>query len=112
MNGCSIIDYDQLVVATKEQILGSDLRDSTVHGTGFCPELENSHTSEAMYLQGPPLLVQVIEFTEVVRPHKSRSFSLKLSDGNKIADAFSTGLASGCNLNFNDMHLGFKVWLT
>ncbi|KJA23418.1 hypothetical protein HYPSUDRAFT_102046, partial [Hypholoma sublateritium FD-334 SS-4] len=57
----SRIDYVQVVVATEEQILGSDLADSTVRGTGFGPEI--SQVSEG-YLQGPPILVQVIAFTE------------------------------------------------
>ena len=107
MDCSTVLDYDQLVIATKEQILGSDLKDSTVHGTGFGFVI--SHTSEARYLQGPPLLVQVTAFTEVVRPHKPRELHLKLSDGDKVVNAVSNGISSGCSLNFDDIHIGFKV---
>lgn len=107
MNGCGIMDYEQLVLATKKQILRSDLTGSTVHGTGFGPEI--SSQASVRYLQGPPLLVQAIAFTEVVRPHKPRVFNLKLSDGDKIINAFAIAPFSSRSLNFNDIQLGFKV---
>lgn len=97
-----------MIVATEEQILGSDLADSTVHGTGFGHN--NSQAAEG-YLQGLPLLVQAIAFTEIVQPHKPRMFKLKLSDGDKVRDAFAIAwqVSASHSLDFDDIQLGFKV---
>ena len=105
------MDYARTVVAIEEQILGSDLADSTVHGTGFGHN--NSQAAEG-YLQGPPLLVQAIAFTEIVRPHKPRVFKLKLSDGDKVRDASAIAwqVSASHSLDFNDIQLGFKVSLS
>ena len=107
MNDYSRMDYERLVVAIKEQILGSDLADSTLHGTGF-----GSNIAQVLdgYLQGPPLLVQVIAITEVDRPLKPRVFKLKLSDGDKVREAFTLAqIALSQCLNFENIPLGFKV---
>lgn len=105
MDGRDMLDYAQLITLATEQILGSDLADSTSHGTGFGPE----NLPATGYLQGIPLLVQIVAFTEVVRPHKSRAFKLKLSDGKKVADAIAIVPPSSDNFRFDGLQLGYKV---
>lgn len=99
----------QLLVFTKQQILQSDLTDSTVRGTGFGPETFTRMTATG-YLQGPPLLVQVVALTEVIRPHKPRGFKFKLSDGHKVVDAFANApLSNNSFVGFDSLELGCKV---
>lgn len=104
-NDGDMLDYAQLIKFTTEQILGSNLADSTAHGTGFGPAI----LPTTGYLQGLPLLVQIVSFTEVIRPHKSRAFKLKLSDGEKVVDAVALAPASGYNFDFHHLQLGYKV---
>lgn len=105
------IDYTRLLIFTTEQILQSDLADSTVRGTGFGPETF-TQTTAGGYLQGPPFLVQVVAITEVIRPHKPLSFKFRLSDGENVIDAFANAQLSESNdslLDFDSLELGYKV---
>lgn len=110
----NVIDYTQLLLFTTEQILESDLADSTVRGTGFGPETFTQTTAIGC-LQGPPFLVQVVAFTEVIRPRKPRGFKLKLSDGENVVDAFANVQAAHLSeshdglLDFDSLELGYKV---
>lgn len=88
-----------------EQILESDLKDSTVHGTGF----GLAQPAMAGNLLGPPLLVQVVALTEVSRPHKPRGLKFRLSDGDRVIDAFANAVRSSGDLDFNRLNLGSKV---
>ena len=78
-----VLDFAQLVLFTEEQFLRSNLRDSTVHGTGIRP-INSQATGR---LRGPPILVQIVAVTEFVRRNKPRVHRLKLSDGHIIVHA-------------------------
>lgn len=109
MAGVETINYPQLLLFTMEQILHSDLAHSTVRGTGFGPEVF-TRTTATRYLQGPPLLVQVVALTEVIRPHKPWGFKFKLSDGENVVNAFANApLSSNSLLDFDNLELGYKV---
>lgn len=104
-----MIDFTKLLQFVGEQILWSNLVDSTIHGTGF--EREDL-SQEAEYLQGLPIMVQVVAFTEVVRPDKPRAFMFKLSDGENVVDAFAHASLLGNNVDFDNFKLGYKVGLS
>lgn len=114
MAGVETINYPQLLLFTMEQILHSDLAHSTVRGTGFGPEVF-TRTTATRYLQGPPLLVQVVALTEVIRPHKPWGFKFKLSDGENVVNAFANVQAAHLSeshdglLDFDSLELGYKV---
>ncbi len=102
------IDYPQLLLFAIEQILYSNLESSTVYATGFA----SMQTTTAGYLQGPPLLVQVVAFAEIIQPFKPRGIKFKLSDGEKCIDAFTNvPLSSDSDkiLEFDNLKLGCKV---
>lgn len=105
LEGRKVLNYGQLVLFTMEQILASDLAHSTARGTGFGPA--SSRISGR--LQGPPLLVQVVAFTEVVRPYKPRIFKLRLSDGESIVDAIAIAPSPRQKFSFDNLQLGYKV---
>lgn len=83
----------------------SNLKDSTIRGTGFDPLQATGH------LRGPDLLVQVMAFTEIAQPHKRRVFKFQLSDGEFVVDAFACAPHS-CALDFDKFRLGCKVSLS
>ncbi len=100
-----VLDYAQLVLFTEQQFLRSNLRDSTVHGTGVKP----IHSQATGRLMGPPLLVQIVAVSEFMRPKKPRVHRLKLSDGNTLVHAVAYASVLGHNLSFYNLHLGYKV---
>lgn len=100
-----VLDFAQLVLFTEEQFLRSNLRDSTVHGTGIRP-INSQATGR---LRGPPILVQIVAVTEFVRRNKPRVHRLKLSDGHIIVHAVAYASTLGHNLSFYNLHLGYKV---
>lgn len=83
------------------------MKDSTVHGTGF--GLAPWQLGVAGNILGPPLLVQVVALTEVARPHKPRGLKFKLSDGERVIDAYANAALSSGDLDFNSIELGSKV---
>ena len=98
------ISYPRLLRRIIRQILGSDLSDSTIEGTGFRQE----NLPVTGYLQGPPRLVQVIEMTEIVQSRKPRMIKLKLSDGDIKLDAI-VSVPFNCRFDFSRFPLGYKV---
>lgn len=97
-----MLDYEELMLFTEEQILRSNLVHSAVDGTGIRPV--NSRATGR--LLGLPLLVQVVAVTEIIRPHKPRIHKLKLSDGDNIINAVAFTASLNCNLGFYDLQLG------
>ncbi|KJA26718.1 hypothetical protein HYPSUDRAFT_198529 [Hypholoma sublateritium FD-334 SS-4] len=105
LGGCDMLDYQELMLFTEEQILRSNLAHSAVDGTGVGPV----NLRAAGCLQGPPLLVQVVAVTEVIRPNKPRIHKLKLSDGESIINAVAFGASVNDNIGFYNLQLGYKV---
>ncbi|KJA12608.1 hypothetical protein HYPSUDRAFT_60336, partial [Hypholoma sublateritium FD-334 SS-4] len=69
-------------------ILGSDLSDSMIHGTGFGSDIIPNQETTENNIQGlPTILVQVVALTEVAQPHGNIFLKFRLSDGENIADA-------------------------
>ncbi len=60
-------------------------------------------------LSGPPLLVQIVAVTEVLRPRKSRLYKLTLWDGLRVIKAMAIAPTPHCKLGFYDFDLGYKV---
>lgn len=106
-----MVDFTKLTQYIREQIIGSNLADSTICGTGFEVIPVDNISQETGYLQGIPILVQVVGFTEVIRPNKPCAFVFKLSDGTNIVTAFAHASLLGNNLDFNSLALGYKVSL-
>lgn len=104
MGGRDRLDYAQLIQFTEEQLLGSNLAHSTVHGTGFGPI--SSWTTGR--LQGPPLMVQVLAVTQTVQLHKLRMHKLKLSDGESVVNAVAFAPCSNCNLGLYYFQRGYN----
>lgn len=95
----------QLMLLIEEQLVESNLKHSTVHGTGFGPV--NERTTGR--LPSPLLLVQVVAVSEIVRPHKPRAYKLRLSDGGAVVTAVAFSPSSNHSLSFYDLQLGYKV---
>lgn len=78
-----------------------------MRGSGFGTQVGRQQNG---YLQGPPLLVQVIAVTEIIRPNRSSVFRLKLSDGERAVDAtIRPSLLASRDIEFNNLNLGYKV---
>ena len=59
-----------------------------LHGTGLGFDINpNQETNEDYNIQGPPILVQVLEFTEFVQDHGGVLLEFRLSDGENTANA-------------------------
>lgn len=80
-------------------------------GTGFGSNItQNQELIEYHNIQGPPILVQVVALTELVRPHGNVLLTFKLSDGGNIADAIMyEQVARILKLNLESVELGSKV---
>ena len=82
--------YGCLIATIYEQILGSDLSSSMIHGTGFGFDIipnQGTTATEDYKIQGLPILVQVVELTEFVQDHGGVLFEFRLSDGENTASA-------------------------
>ncbi|KJA19252.1 hypothetical protein HYPSUDRAFT_204807 [Hypholoma sublateritium FD-334 SS-4] len=105
LGGCDMLDYQELMLFTEEQILRSNLAHSAVNGTGIGPVSLRAGGR----LLGLPLLVQVVAVTEIIRPNKPLIHKLKLSDGDSIFNAVAFGASINNNIGFYDLRLGYKV---
>ncbi len=97
------LNYRKFIRAIIRQILGSNLADSTIHGTGLRREI----LPTIGYPQFPSLLVQVMEVTEIVRTGKPRTIKFRLSDGEYEVEAVARRVPS--HMNFDIFELGYKV---
>lgn len=89
------------------QFLESNLTDSTIRGSGFGTQATHQETG---YLQGLPLLVQVIAVTETIRLNHYPAVKLKLSDGEHIIDGVvHPSLLESRMIDFDSLKLGYKV---
>ena len=103
MQGLVDLNYRKFIIAVIHQFLGSNLADSTLHGTGFGREISPT----VGHLQGPSLLVQVMEVTEIVRTRTPRTIKFRLSDGEREVEAVARRVPS--HMNFDTFELGYKV---
>ena len=101
------LDYEQLVLFTKQEILRSNLRRSAVAGTGLRLLVANPRATGRLI--GPPLLVQIVSVTEIIRPNRPRVHKLKLTDGDNSINAIACVSSLGHNLSFYNLHIGYKV---
>ncbi len=60
-------------------------------------------------LRGPPLLVQIVSVTEILRPKKLRLYKLTLWDGMRLIKAMAFAPTPYCKLGLYDLDLGYKV---
>ena len=56
-------DFDRFIDSFETQLLGSNLNDSTLPGTGLPPHINLPTTTTV--LEGPPVLVEIILLTEI-----------------------------------------------
>ncbi len=90
-----------------DQFLESNLTDSTIRGSGLGSQIIQQDTG---ILQGPPLLVQVIAVSEIIRPNRRPTVKLKLSDGeNSIYAIVHPSLLASRHMDFDSLRLGYKV---
>lgn len=102
--GLEGLNYRQFLKSIIYQILGSNLSDSTIRGTGFGREILPTVGN----LQGPPLLVQVVGMTEITQLRKPKVIKFRLSDGEREVEAVAR-VPLNCNFDFGTFDLGYKV---
>ena len=103
--------YRRLVPFVHEQIIGSDLSSSMIHNTGFGSELIQMQGTATYHLQGPRILVQVVELTGFCGSRRKVGFlKFGLSDGDYRVNAIMHWtVARALKTSVNTLKLGCKV---